>query len=105
MKDKKNIMEVFRELHAGENGERLNLDATYEWILNGMSYADFRKLSVLRFVEINQGYDFKYEYMIDQKHDCQTARKEYLQYLAYKLVQNLATPGVELRGIGYGLAR
>lgn len=83
-------------LLKGETGERANLKATYKWILEEMDYEDFRKLARLTFFDYNGGYPFSYQYMIDKERDNKKAREEYLKYLAYKLVQNIATDGVEL---------
>lgn len=81
------------ELHEGEDGERLNLKKTYEWIINEMDYKDFKRLAVLRF---RGSYPFKYKYMRTEEKDTPEAREDYLKYLMYKLVQNLETPSVEL---------
>lgn len=80
-------------LHEGENGERLNLKKTFDWILNEMSYEDFRRLAVLRF---RGPYPFRYKYMVRKEKDTPEAREDYLKYLMYKLIQNLETPSVEL---------
>lgn len=92
--------EKLMKLKGKETGERLDLKQTYEWILNEMSYEDFRKLAELRFKDCqpcHTEYEFSYRYMTDEKHDSKKTREEYLKYLAYKLIQNLATEGVELR--------
>lgn len=86
-------MTNFYELRKGEEGERLNLKKTYEWIINEMDYKDFRRLAVLRFMG---SYPFRYKYMVDEEHDTPETREDYLKYLMYKLVQNLETPSVEL---------
>lgn len=83
-------------LLKGETGERANLKATYKWILEEMGYEDFCKLAKLNFHDNKAGYPFSYQYMIDKERDNKKAREEYLKYLAYKLVQNIATDGVEL---------
>ena len=85
-----------QELLKGETGERANLRAVYKWILEEMSYEDFSKLAKLNFYEHNCGYPFSYQYMVDKKHDSKKAREEYIKYLAYKLIQNIATDGVGL---------
>lgn len=83
-------------LLKGETGERANLKAVYKWILEDMSYEDFSKFAKLNFYEHNGGYPFSYRYMVDKKADSKKAREEYIKYLAYKLIQNLDTDGVEL---------
>lgn len=87
------MRECIFKLHEGEDGERLNLKRTYDWILNEMSYEDFRRLAVLRF---RGPYSFRYAYMVSKEKDTPKAREDYLKYLMYKLVQNLETPSVEL---------
>lgn len=63
-----------------------------------MNYEDFCKLFVLRFE--NKRYD-KVEYCFECSYrlekDSKEARENFLKYLAYKLIQNLATNGVELK--------
>ena len=91
-------MEKITKLKGKEMGERLDLKLTYKWILNEMSYEDFCKLFVLRFE--NKRYDkveycFEYSYITER--DSKEARENFLKYLAYKLIQNLATNGVELK--------
>lgn len=83
-------------LLKGETGERANLKAVYKWILEEMSYEDFSKLAKLNFYEHNGGYPFNYKYMVNKKADSKKAREEYIKYLAYKLIQNIATDYVEL---------
>lgn len=89
-----------QELLKGETGERANLKAVYKWILKEMSYEDFSKLAKLTFYDHNGGYPFEYKYMVDKKRDSKKAREEYIKYLAYKLIQNLDTEGVELMNTG-----
>ena len=91
-------MEKMVELKGKEMGERLDLKLTYKWILNDMSYEDFCKLFVLRFE--NKRYDkveYCFEYSYIPEKDSAEARENFLKYLAYKLIQNLATNGVELK--------
>lgn len=83
-------------LLKGETGERANLKAVYKWVLKEMSYEDFSKFAKLTFYDHNGEYPFNYIYMVDKKHDSKKAREEYVKYLAYKLIQNIATDGVEL---------
>ena len=84
-------------LLKGETGERANLKVVYKWILREMSYEDFYKFARLNFYDYNGTYyHFDYRYMADKKHDSKKAREEYIKYLAYKLIQNIATDGVEL---------
>ena len=90
--------EKLMKLKGKEEGERLDLKQTYKWVLNEMSYEDFRKLFVLRFKNEQDGevgYYFEYSYRAEK--DNKKAREDYLKYLAYKLIQNLATNGIELR--------
>lgn len=92
------LMKKMVELKGKEEGERLNLELTYKWILNKMSYYDFCKLFVLRFE--NKRYDkveYCFEYSYRPEKDSKEARENFLKYLAYKLIQNLATNGVELK--------
>lgn len=89
-----------QELLKGETGERANLEAVYKWILWEMSYEDFSKLAKLTFYDHNGGYPFEYKYMVDKKHDSKNSREECIKYLAYKLIQNIATEGVELMDTG-----
>lgn len=89
-----------QELLKGEIGERANLKATYNWILEEMSYDDFSKLVRLTFYDYNGGYPFDYTYGVNKKRDNKKAREEYIKYLAYKLLQNLDTDGVELMNTG-----
>lgn len=89
-----------QELLKGEIGERANLKATYKWILTEMDYEDFKRLAKLTFYDHNGGYPFEYKYMVDKKHDSKKGREEYMKYLAYKLLQNLDTEGVELMNTG-----
>lgn len=89
-----------QELLKGETGERASLKAVYKWVLGEMSYEDFSKLAKLTFYDHNGGYPFDYKYMVDKKRDSKKAREEYLKYLAYKLIQNIATDGVELMNTG-----
>ena len=91
-------MEKITKLKGKEMGERLDLKLTYKWILNEMSYEDFCKLFVLRFE--NKRYDkveYCFEYSYRPEKDSKEARENFLKYLAYKLIQNLATNGVELK--------
>ena len=83
-------------LLKGETGERANLKAVYKWILEEMSYEDFSKFAKLNFYDSKPGHPFSSQYMVDEKHDSKKAREEYIKYLAYKLIQNIATDGVEL---------
>lgn len=92
------MKEYILELHKGEEGERLNLKRTYKWLLNEMSYDDFRAAFVLRCVSTNPSYPFVYKYMVMEENDSPKAREEYLKYLMYKLVQNIETPSVKLMG-------
>ena len=85
-----------QELLKGETGERANLKAVYKWILEEMSYEDFERLAKLTFYDHNGGYPFEYKYMVDKEPDSKKAREEYIKYLAYKLIQNISTEGVEL---------
>lgn len=89
-----------QELLKGEIGERANLKAVYKWILTEMDYEDFEKLAKLTFYDHNGGYPFEYKYRVDKKHDSKKGREEYMKYLAYKLLQNLDTEGVELMNTG-----
>lgn len=91
--------EKLMKLKGKEEGERLNLKQTYKWVLEEMSYEDFKKLTTLRFVchRTNPAYPFQYEYMTDKKHDSKRAREDYLEYYMYKLIQNLMTEGIELQ--------
>lgn len=89
-----------QKLLEGEIGERANLKATYNWILEEMSYDDFYKLAKLMFYDHNCDYPFDYRYMVNKKCDSKKAREEYIKYLAYKLLQNLDTDGVELINTG-----
>lgn len=89
-----------QELLKGETGERANLKAVYKWILEEMSYEDFSKMAKLTFYDHNGGYPFEYKYMVDKKHDSKKGREEYIKYLAYKLIQNLDTDGVDLMNTG-----
>lgn len=84
------------KLQAGEIGERVKLREAYKWILHDMEYGDFCLLANLGFVDKNDGYPFRYQYMVPEETDSPSAREEYLKYLMYKLVQNLCTPFVEL---------
>lgn len=91
-------MKKLMKLKGKETGERLDLKQTYKWVLNEMSYEDFRKLFILRFKDEHDGevsYEFDYSYRAEK--DSKEAREDYLKYLAYKLIQNLATNGVKLR--------
>lgn len=90
------MKESIMELHRGEEGERFNLEKTYEWILDEMSYKDFRAFATLHFVDTIRGYSFSYKYMVDEEHDTPSAREDYLKYMMYKLVQNIETPSVKL---------
>lgn len=91
--------EKLMKLKGKEEGERLNLKQTYKWVLEEMSYEDFRKLARLAFMNhrVLVPYPFDYRYEVEKKGDSKKAREEYLKYLAYKLVQNLFTDGVELQ--------
>lgn len=92
------MREDILDLIKGENGERVNLKRGYKWILNKMSYNDFRAAFVLRCVSTNPSYPFIYKYMVMEEDDSPKAREEYLKYLMYKLVQNIETPSVKLMG-------
>lgn len=92
------LMKKMVELKGNELDERLDLKQTYKWILNEMSYYEFCKLFVLRFE--NKRYDkveYCFEYSYRPEKDSAEARENFLKYLAYKLIQNLATNGVELK--------
>lgn len=84
------------ELKDGEEGERVNLKAAYKWLINDMSYQDFRAFATLRFTSKNSTYPFSYRYAVSKKNDSPRRREEYLKYLMYKLIQNIETPGVEI---------
>lgn len=91
--------EKLMKLKGDKTGERLDLKQTYKWLLGDMEYEDFKKLTTLRFIchYTNPAYPFQYEYMVSKKDDSKRAREEYLEYLAYKLIQNLMTESVELQ--------
>lgn len=86
------------ELKKGEEGERLNLEKAYEWVIHKMDYDDFRAFTTLKFFETRAGYPFSYEYMVKKEKDTPRAREDYLKYFMYKLVQNIGTPYVKLGG-------
>lgn len=90
--------ETIAKLKNKEEGERLDIKRTYKWVLEEMEYEDFRKLAKLRFMNyrVHIPYDFEYNYLVEKKDDSRKSREDYLKYLAYKLVQNLATEDVEL---------
>lgn len=83
-------------LKKNETGERLDIERTFDWILKDMSYEDFCAFAKLRCVDTEVGYQFAYQYRCNEEHDTPEAREDYLKYLCYKLVQNIATPGVKL---------
>ena len=85
-----------KKLLKGKEGERANAKEVYKWILDGMKYEDFCKIARLDFFDNNGGYPFNYQYMVDKNHDCKEAREDFIDYLCYKLIQNLDTNGVEL---------
>lgn len=91
----KYVLDV-NKLKNGEDGERLDLAESYKWIINDMTYEDFRAFAVLRCA--TPEYDFSYKYMVDEKHDSPKAREDYLKYFMYKLIQNLDDPMVRLNG-------
>ena len=93
------MRESIMELYEGEEGERFNLKRSYKWILNEMSYKDFRAFATLHFVDTRGGYSFDYKYMVEEEHDTPSAREDYLKYMMYKLVQNIETPSVKLWGV------
>lgn len=95
--------ELFKAIMAmrckGDRAEALELKPMLNWILEKLPYKDFRKLFTLGFTantgDLDQYY-FAYSYHVLEKDDTPKARKAYLEYLAFKLLQNLATPSVEL---------
>lgn len=83
------------ELLRHDKYESANLGAVYKWILNELDYESFTKLAQLRCAE--NGRPFTYFYRTRAEKDTPKAREDYLEYLAYKLLQNVSTPGVRLR--------
>lgn len=84
------------ELLRHDKCERAYLDEVYKWILKELDYESFTKLAQLRCVDEN-GQPFTYFYRVRAERDTPKAREDYLEYLAYKLLQNVSTPGVRLR--------
>lgn len=89
---------LFAELTAGKTGERVNLDRAYKWIIEEMDYENFYRLAHLNFYDFDSNHSFDYEYAIPKTADSPKRREEFLEYLMYKLFQNLETYGVRLRG-------
>ena len=88
------------ELKGDKKGERLDIKKTFKWIIEEMGYEDFKKLTTLSFTTTRgdgEPYDFDYRYMVSEMSDSKKARKDYLEYYMYKLVQNLMTDGVGLK--------
>ena len=85
------------KLKRGEEGERLNIQESYDWIINEMEYDDFCAFAKLRFRTIGEdGYTFSYEYRYPRERDNAKSREDYLKYFMYKLVQNICDPICEL---------
>lgn len=84
--------EKIMELKNGKDGERLDIKKTFKWIMEDMSYDDFEKLARLTFQSTTG--PFTYRYRINEKADSPATRKDYVEYLCYKLVQNLEDPHV-----------
>lgn len=91
--------DVITHLKHNEEGEHFDLKRFHKWVINSMPYDDFCKFAKLRFMNnrVESSYLFEYNYLIGSKDDTPKTREEYLQYLAYKLYQNLATEGIILQ--------
>lgn len=93
---KKNIDEIYYLKH-NKTGERFDLKRARKWFIT-LPYDDFVKLTTIWFKcnFVAKPYRFNYHYDVAQKDDTIRRRIDYLEYLYYKIYQNLCTKGVEL---------
>lgn len=85
-------------LKNNKTGERFDLNRARKWIITSLPYDDFVKLTTIWFKcnFVEKPYRFNYRYDILPKDDTPKRRIDYLEYLYYKIYQNLYTNGVEL---------
>lgn len=81
-----------------KTGEAFDLKRARKWLVNSLPYPDFVKLTTVKFINnrVAKPYTFSYIYNISAKDDTPARREKYLEYLYYKIYQNLATEGIEL---------
>lgn len=82
--------------HMYLDHEKVDLNKFYKFVLEEMSFKDFKKFFKLRFMEKRRDSEFEYFYNILEEDDSKELRKEYLQYLAFKYLQNTNEEGIEL---------
>lgn len=93
----KNYNEIIYLINK-KKGEAFDLKRARKWLVNSLPYPDFVKLTTVRFRNNGpaKSYTFSYFYNIDVINDTPAKREKYLEYLYYKIYQNLATEGIDL---------
>lgn len=93
----KNYDEIMH-LKNKKSGEAFDLKRARKWLVNSLPYPDFVKLTTVRFKNnrVAKSHTFSYFYNIDVINDTPAKREKYLEYLYYKIYQNLATEGIDL---------
>lgn len=93
----KNIDEI-NYLKHNRTGERFDLKLARKWFIISLPYDDFVKITTIWFKcnRVAKPYRFNYHYDILPKDDTPKRRTDYLEYLYYKIYQNLCTEGVEV---------
>lgn len=88
----------FYFLKNNKTGERFDLKRAGKWIITGLPYDEFVKLTTIwfKYNRVPKPYRFDYRYDVLEKDDTTKRRIDYLEYLCYKIYQNLCTNGVEL---------
>jgi len=93
----KNFNEIIYLINK-KKGEAFDLKRARKWLVKSLPYPDFVKLTTVRFTNnrVAKPYTFGYLYQVSAKDDTPAKREKYLEYLYYKIYQNLATEGIEL---------
>lgn len=93
----KNYAEIIYLINK-KKGEAFDLKRARKWLVNSLPYPDFVKLTTVKFKNnrVTKSYTFGYIYNISAKDDTPAKREKYLEYLYYKIYQNLATEGIDL---------
>ena len=94
---RKNIDDIYY-LKNNKIGERFDLKRGIKCLITNLSYDEFVKLTTIWFKcnRVPKPYRFNYHYDVLEKDDTTKRRIDYLEYLCYKIYQNLCTNGVEL---------
>lgn len=88
----------FYFLKQNKTGERFDLKRGIKFLITNLSYDEFVKLTTIWFKcnRVPKSYRFNYHYDVLEKDDTTKRWIDYLEYLCYKIYQNLTTNAVEL---------